>query len=155
MRGRKPLPTNLKLLYGNPGKRKIPKGEPKPKVEKLACPEALKGREARAEWKRLAPELHANGLLTKIDRTALFRYCEAWGLYRKALTEIDKTPVIKAANGTLMPSPWIAIRNKTFDQMCKVEAEFGMTPSSRSRVVANPPAEGDDGFEELMFGKTT
>lgn len=32
MKGRKPIPTHLKVLTGNPGKQKLPKGEPEPET---------------------------------------------------------------------------------------------------------------------------
>ena len=41
MKGRKPLPTNLKLLMGNPGKQKLPKGEPEPDSRIPAPPDVL------------------------------------------------------------------------------------------------------------------
>ena len=51
-RGRKPKPTAIKILEGNPGKRQLNKYEPSP--DKLApeCPDWL-SEEAKAEWFRL------------------------------------------------------------------------------------------------------
>ena len=60
MRGRKPKPTALKVLEGNPGKRPLNKKEPQP--EKKA-PAARHGwsRKAKKEWKRMAKTLEAMG----------------------------------------------------------------------------------------------
>ena len=74
MRGRKPKPTALKLIEGNPGKRPINGHEPKPPASKPTCPSHLSPT-AKAEWKRLAEALHRIGLLTQADRTALAAYC--------------------------------------------------------------------------------
>ena len=37
-------------------------------------------------------------------------------------------------------SPYLAIANKAIEQMLKILIEFGMTPSSRSRVQMTPPS---------------
>ncbi len=50
MPGRPPKPTALKLLQGNPGKRPLPKGEPRPPV---GCePPANLTKRARGVWDR-------------------------------------------------------------------------------------------------------
>ena len=68
-RGRKPKPTALKLLEGNPGKRPLNGREPVPPRAALKCPAWLLP-EAKKEWKRLAPALEAMGVLTMADLTA-------------------------------------------------------------------------------------
>jgi hypothetical protein len=44
--GRRPKPTRLKLITGNPGKRPLNRNEPNPKRIIPACPDFLQG-EAR------------------------------------------------------------------------------------------------------------
>lgn len=63
-RGRKPKPTALKLLEGNPGKHPINEHEPIPPKSTVKCPTWLEP-EAKKEWKRLAPSLEAMGALTR------------------------------------------------------------------------------------------
>src|SRR4051812_21402132 len=63
MRGRKPKPTHLKLLDGNPGKRPLNAGEPKPERRIPTCPAHLNPT-AKAEWKRLARQMHVLGIVT-------------------------------------------------------------------------------------------
>ena len=67
-KGRKPLPTALKLLEGDRGKgrRPINKEEPAPPQDHVKCPSWLMP-EAKKEWKRLAPSLIAMGVLTDHD----------------------------------------------------------------------------------------
>ena len=43
MKGRKPTPTHLKLVKGNPGKRKLPINEPKPARDFPDVPHHLSG----------------------------------------------------------------------------------------------------------------
>ena len=74
MRGRKPLPSNVVRLRGNPGKHRLNDAEPRPAARVPPCPTCLGG-DARKEWQRLAKELGELGLLTKLDRGLLATYC--------------------------------------------------------------------------------
>lgn len=84
MRGRRPKPTRLKVLTGNPGKRPLNTDEPKPEVATPECPAEL-GPVARREWDRLACELTALRILTNLDRAALAAYCGAYAMWAEAI----------------------------------------------------------------------
>lgn len=140
MSGRKPKPTALKLITGNPGKRALPKFEPKPQPG-AEMPDWLSD-EAKAQWALVAQQLEASGILTQIDGPALGLYCEAFARWRHANDQVVKFgSVVKAPSGFPVQSPFLAIANRAWDQMMKALVEFGMTPSSRSRVTANGPQE--------------
>ena len=70
MRGRRPKPTRLKVLTGNPGKRPLNTEEPMPEIAIPECPIEL-GPVAKREWDRLVGELASLRLLTNLDRAAL------------------------------------------------------------------------------------
>ncbi|MDE6318892.1 MAG: P27 family phage terminase small subunit, partial [Lachnospiraceae bacterium] len=74
--GRKPKPTAVKALEGNPGKRSLKTGEPKPEKKAPRCPAWLEG-EAKKEWKRMAGQKEKLGILTEIDMAAFAGYCQA------------------------------------------------------------------------------
>ena len=59
-RGRKPKPTAMKELEGNPGKHPLNTSEPKPNKKAPACPKWLEP-EAKKEWRRLAKQMEAMG----------------------------------------------------------------------------------------------
>ena len=63
-RGRKPKPTALKLLEGNPGKRPLNDKEPKPQKKAPSCPKWLDP-EAKKEWRRLASKMEMMGILPR------------------------------------------------------------------------------------------
>ena len=65
-RGRKPKPTAMKELEGNPGKHPLNTSEPKPTKKAPACPKWLEP-EAKKEWRRLAKQMEAIGILTEVD----------------------------------------------------------------------------------------
>ena len=66
MAGRKPKPTALKKLEGNPGKRKLNTKEPMPGKGMPDCPKWLLP-EVKMEWERLCVKLSEMGVLTEID----------------------------------------------------------------------------------------
>ena len=155
-RGRKPKPTALKILEGNPGKRALNKREPKPTPEMPTPPEHLDAI-ARVEWDRMAVELHHLGLLTGLDRAVLAGYCDAYSLWVRAtqemhamLAEPGSSLVIVTEKGYQLPHPLVAIRNKARDAMLKFGVEFGLSPSSRSRV--SVPNMADEDLFEKEFG---
>jgi phage terminase small subunit len=81
MRVRRPKPTRLKLLTGNPGKRPLNNNEPHPEVAIPDCPLEL-GPVAKQEWDRMAAQLGPLRMITQLDRAALASYCAAYALGR-------------------------------------------------------------------------
>jgi P27 family predicted phage terminase small subunit len=148
--GRKPKPTALKALAGNPGKRALNRNEPRP----AGIPTAPKhlDREAKREWKRVSSELIALGLLTSVDRAALAAYCAAYSRWITAEENVQKFgAVIKSPkSGYPIQNPFLGIANTALDQMRKFLTEFGMTPASRSRLSVDAAATSSDPFAEFM-----
>lgn len=134
MRGRRPKPTRLKVLTGNPGKRPLNPDEPRPQVVIPECPPEL-GAVARREWDRLSVELASLGLLTNLDRSALAAYCGAYALWAEATEAIHKYgTMVKSPSGYPIQSPYVAIANRQAELMMRIASEFGFTPASRSRI---------------------
>src|SRR5580698_4303152 len=134
MRGRRPKPTRMKLLTGNPGKRPMNMHEPKPDPVVPDCPAEL-GPVARREWDRLAGELGKLKLLTTLDRAALAAYCGAYALWAEATEAIQKYgTMVKSPSGYPIQSPYVSIANRQAEIMMRIASEFGFTPASRSRI---------------------
>ena len=134
MRGRRPKPTRLKMLTGNPGKRPMNKHEPKPEPTVPECPTEL-GPVARQEWDRLAGELGKLKILTALDRAALAAYCGAYALWAEATEAIQKYgTMVKSPTGYPIQSPYVSIANRQAEIMMRIASEFGFTPASRSRI---------------------
>lgn len=139
--GRKPKPTYLKLLEGNPSHRPLTKNEPKPQPGRPPCPRWL-NLEAKREWRRIVPELEALGLLTIVDRAALAGYCQAYARWRQAEEAIEKYGMIgKTESGYVQQLPYVSIAQKSLQLMKNLAAEFGLTPSARSRLSLQKPEE--------------
>ncbi|SPO68124.1 protein of unknown function [Pseudomonas sp. JV241A] len=77
MAGRRPTPTELKLVRGNPGKRPINKNEPKPAKRIPSAPGHLSS-EGQVAWGRLTVLLDRMGVLTEADGFALERLCDCY-----------------------------------------------------------------------------
>ena len=146
MKGRKPTPTGLKLASGNPGKRPLNAREPHPAPDLPTCPSHLLP-SAKAEWKRLARELHDLGVITRLDRAALAAYCQAYGRWVEAEKKLQETPaILKMPSGYIQMNPWLTIATKQMELMQRFAIELGLTPSSRSRVeTVRRPSAGLNG----------
>lgn len=150
MRGRKPKPTALKKLAGNPGKRALNHAEPRPEPGVPYCPRQLTP-EAKSEWRRVAHKLQALGLMTHLDRAALAAYCQAWADYVEATRELKRAEKVMVTDkGYNHLNPWIGIKRSAAEEMRKFMTEFGMTPSSRTRLHVDA-GEEEPSLAELLF----
>lgn len=152
MRGAKPTPTALRRANGNPGKRGYNAQEPTPEQNLPNCPPHLNDA-GREEWHRLAAEMNALGILTRIDRAAFAAYCQCYGRWVEAEDKLAETPMLfKTKTGYVQQSPWLSIANKQLELMGRYAAEFGMTPASRPRVVVpESQIESEPAIIELTF----
>lgn len=151
MAGPKPTPTNLKLLQGNPGKRRLNFDEFRPITSIPKAPKHLKG-EALKEWKRITAELARYGLVSEVDRNALAMICTLWARYVEAEVAIEKAAkkdpdsqglFTKTPNGYPVQSPWVAVSNKAMEQYRLYLTEFGLSPASRTKVTPSDPFTPD------------
>lgn len=150
--GRKPKPTALKELEGNPGKRKLNTRESKPEKGIPTCPDWLLP-EAKREWTRLAENLGKLGVLTKIDRSVFAAYCQSYARWKEAQEHIDREgSTFETDKGYQQQTPWVGIANTNQKLMLQAASEFGLTPSSRSRIVVDPKDSGTDEMEDLLSG---
>jgi len=152
VRGRKPQPTALRVLRGNPGRRPLPPDEPQaPALDGADVPDFLSD-DARAEWVRLVPLLTSCGVLTETDRSALGAYCTSYGQWKEATAQIKRFGmVLKTKEGRLpVVSPYVKIAHNALLQMRAFLVEFGMTPSSRVRVHAKPPAKPQSKWADAL-----
>ncbi|MHA1225276.1 MAG: P27 family phage terminase small subunit [Candidatus Hodarchaeales archaeon] len=115
--GLKPKPTKLKVLEGNRGHRRIPKN-PEPAAV-LPDPPEWMDEVAKNKWRELAKALYQLGLLTEVDVGALEALCQLYAKWRR-VTENKQSGTHAEVTLARELRMWYA--------------EFGMTPSSRSRI---------------------
>lgn len=148
--GRKPKPSHLKRVAGNPGKRALNAREPKPLPGRPECPPHLQG-EAAAEWPRLVEQLEGMGILAASDRGSMAVYCQTWARWIEAERGIADEGLISHGEKGSYQNPYVSIANQAMRQLVKVAAEFGLTPSSRSRVQV--PERANDELADFLQGK--
>lgn len=157
-RGPAPQPTALKILNGNPGKRAINHNEPQPTKKAPKCPSWL-SREAKAEWRRVAPELERLGLLTVVDGGALAAYCQAYARWKQCEEVIERDGMVSelvtdTGSTYLQQRPEVSIANKQLQVMKAFCTEFGLTPSSRSRMSLPGEKPTESAFEGFLKQKS-
>lgn len=106
---------------------------------------AYLNREAKAEWRRVAPILTVERkVLTEADLATLETYCVHYGALRMAERAVSAGGLITAdgkrnpAYGVLKESSLLLIR---------CAGELGLTPSARSRASMNDLADDDEGLD--------
>lgn len=150
-RGRKPKPTAAKVLAGDRADR-INRSEPRPRPSEPACPDHLDdwGREA---WADIVPKLAELGVLTELDGRALGMYCEAYSRWRRALEEIRRDGVTSFTDqGGVKSNPAVTVATQAERFMTAILLEFGLTPSSRSRVKTD--AAPRDALSDFLLARS-
>lgn len=154
MSGRKPKPTRLKLVTGNPGKRPLNKREPKPK-RCIPSPPAHLSPAALVVWGSLSARLDRLGLMTDHDAEALEQLCENYVELvelRKDVAAKGRYQTVATKSGDVMERtrPAAAQLADAERRFASKMAEFGMTPSSRSRIEL-PDDDGNTDPAEAYF----
>lgn len=98
------------------------------------APKELTG-EARAEWRRIVPELEAVGLLANVDRGVLIRYCVAWQEWMRANHQAQREPlIIVDKDGSRRRNPILLARAQAEKEVDDLARLLGLTPVSRLRA---------------------
>lgn len=134
--GRHAKPDALKLLQGNPGKRKINKQGPTPAplAETPPPPEWL-GEWGAEIWEVVAPWLTQAGIMTRTDTHNLAAFCAAYHRWRLAEAEVATAGVtVTDKKGVLKKNPACTVINETLRQMATFGGALGLDPASRARL---------------------
>lgn len=132
-----PIPTHLKLLRGNPGRRPLNRNEPQPAIPaEVPEPPPFLSDYAQAHWREKAPELHRLGLLTVLDLPAFGTYCAAYGHWQAAEEALVRGDGLTAvgSTGNRIVSPLWRVASEAARNVVRFGSEFGLTPSSRTKV---------------------
>lgn len=116
MRGRKP---NLKLIEGGAAPGRCP-----------VAPSWLTP-QAKAEWKRAAPQLHARRLLTPDTLATLESYCIAIGLVRECEDIMTREGRMVEGEDGAKPHAAFKMQGAAMREARLLAAELGLTPHRR------------------------
>ena len=156
---RRPKPTILKELAGNPGGRPLNDLEPTPPKGTPEMPKGL-GVAAKRHWRKWVHELTIVGVLSIVDGVALEQACISAALAEKYRNEALAEPMIDelvfSKDGTVAgakrkPNPAFGAYIAASKNIKAYLIEFGLTPASRSKL----KIEKKDGEDELPTKEQT
>jgi P27 family predicted phage terminase small subunit len=151
-RGRKPTPTRLQILRGvAPGRITFDAPDPGGRPE---APDDLSP-EAREEWNRVVDELVRVGA-TRVDQAALILYVQTWEVRERARAAVQKHGMlVTGGTGGLKINPAVPVELQATKQLLAILAEFGGTPSSRTRLHTLPATHGTgDPIDDFLDAET-
>jgi P27 family predicted phage terminase small subunit len=145
--GRYPTPSNLAILRGNPGKRRI-REEPKPEIAaECPSPPAWLPPHAAEEWRRVAPALWGCGLLTLADTACLSVYACAYARWRTCEELLAARKRRDDAEGRVLDQ----IARQSAAAMLRFAGQMGCSPVARARIGAGIGGQDANGkFGDLL-----
>ncbi|HYG02119.1 MAG TPA: phage terminase small subunit P27 family [Chryseosolibacter sp.] len=156
MRGAKPKPRDQKKAAGTLRKDRSFADEMifDSLTDKPKAPEFL-GEYGRAEWDRVVTQLFARGILSETDLTIIQSYCYEMEQYysdRDIIKSGNKyiRMTNKAGETYLAVHPAVNAGNKHLANALKIATEFGLTPSSRTRISTSGAKEKNPDEAKLM-----
>jgi P27 family predicted phage terminase small subunit len=142
--GRKPLPTALKVLRGNPGNQVLPENEPVYEAKLPTAPAELTPL-AKQVWRREGKRLLEQGVFQVVDAAVFAAFCQSYARWLEITATLNKTGlVVKDDKGGFKMNPLLQAARDAQADFIRASVEFGLTPSSRSRVTAVKPKESND-----------
>ena len=101
-------------------------------------------KDEQQHWQQVAGHLEEAGVLTVMDVQALKLYCRIYAKWHEANEKLDEYGPVINARGYPTLSPYFKVSQKYLDQLLAILREFGMTPSSRTRIHAKTDKPEDD-----------
>jgi len=131
--GPKPKPTHLRIVQGE-RKDRINTAEPTPSAKPPRAPAWLSD-DAKKVWRRTVAQLKEMGIASEADTDILAAYCTAVVNLQRATEIVDRTGImVKGRRDGVVKNPAVQIQRDAAQLVARLGAEFGLTPSSRSRV---------------------
>lgn len=168
LRGPIPTPTAVRKQNGNPGRRPFRDNEPQPAAGPPEKPNKL-SKPGRRVWDELIDELIPMRVLSRADQRALAQLSEDEALLDEAYSGVWQMvdalkKKAKAERKALPGGPLLALLSMTSGRLAMASVrdlaarviierrEFGLTPSSRSRLDTVDGAGPMDSLELKLCG---
>lgn len=136
MRGPKPTPRNLRIVKGSDRPSRMNDDEPIVKISIPEPPPHLSDTESD-KFREMAAKLARMKVMSDVDVDALAIYAVNWVRLLDANDKIKELGlVVMSPKKFPMKNPYVTIARES-ERICTgILTEFGMTPSSRTRVKA-------------------
>ena len=145
MRGKTPTPTTLKILRGNPGRRRLNSEEPwSPLLKRMPPAPGFLDDEGKRVWSAEGRRFIKAGLLTALDLTMFGTWCIWYSKRDIASRAVNQSGLVVKAGGVGNPyiNPYMSVISMCSKAMHQIEIEFGLSPASRTKVRSLNPAQG-------------
>lgn len=140
--GRRPDPTKLTVLRGNPSRKKLNENEPTPPAGDPQKPSGLSADAGRV-WDELAPICLAMGTLTVADVRVFATLCELQATLQQASASKDGRALMTTERDdpedersplTVVIDAVLKLERDTANTLRPYYALFGLEPVSRARI---------------------
>jgi P27 family predicted phage terminase small subunit len=95
---------------------------------------------ASDEWHRVAPALHAAGLLCAADVAVLAIYCASYQHWREAGEILAEEGIVQGNR----PHPAVKLESEFGAMMVRCASQLGLTPAGRLRITGSPHWPGPE-----------
>lgn len=151
-RGPAPAPTGLRLVRGD-RKSRVNRNAPIPPPTDPRPPSWL-SRDALDVWKRLATSLEKRECLSAWDVDNFAGFCTAVALRAEAELHLQEEGAVveapvydkngKHVGSRLQRNQWLLVAKQAADEVARVGARFGLTPSDRAQINLGDAEAEDD-----------
>ncbi|MGQ7243698.1 phage terminase small subunit P27 family [Salinicola sp. V024] len=149
MAGRRPKPTEIKRAAGNPGRRPLNDDEPDTGAIPIYPPAHLSPQAAQL-WSYIVGLYSSTTVIQLSDSTALERLCEVYAEIRELQDIIEHqgrvfTAVGQNGSTLIKTNPAVSQLQEADKRLRQYLVEFGLTPSSRTRIGVSTGNNNDNG----------
>lgn len=153
-RGPRPTPSPILKLRGTHRDDRT-RGEPEAPDDMPVALDLLSDDE-RAVFDATVAKVHALGIASSADDATINRYAwytVQWWKCAEFIRRHGTVYTTKNDDGSIKyvgQLPQVSQVNKFGEQLLKIEREFGLTPSARTRINANQDKEDEDDLSRLL-----
>ncbi|WP_081377963.1 P27 family phage terminase small subunit [Piscirickettsia salmonis] len=152
--GRKPKPTKIKKITGNPGCRKLNEHEPKPQDGVAICPGYF-DEIAKGAFESAVSDLEYMHIKTASFQKQLEIYASAYSDWRQLSAVIEQKgrtfeTTTQAGDTMYRSRPEVAQRNEAWKQVKASLSELGLTPTAISRLNAQVSSAIESEIDKIL-----
>lgn len=143
------VPTKLKMINGNPGRRGMNLQEPDPAYLTDFTPPTryLHSERAIEAWIEFAPVAARNRCLTELDVPAFCVFCNDYAEWSFANERCAIHLIVEGQSPMDTEGkqpywfPWLRARDKAWERVLRGFEQFGLTPAARTKIRVQPQAD--------------
>lgn len=149
--GNKTTPETIRKLSGTLRADRIKEGIQFELITKVPKPEIWLSDKGKINFKLISKMLIDKSMLYNSDVHLLAIMAEEMATYEMACRELKTAASYTqiSPKGYEMQSPWVAIRNQSQANICRIGSLFGLDPLSREKFGGNKQKEVKNPFENL------